>query len=232
MNDNFEKFLNELKNNLSSRLCSVFAYGSKASAGLGNCENIDLMIVVDNLSPDDLMRVSHASREWMRKNPMPVFMDKREWFASADVYALEYSDIKEYGKILYGEDVISPVSINRDDLRFQCEHELKNLLMRLRKNYLLNSCNDRMLKEAFIPVIKTVLTLARAILRLKNYEVPAAHCELLEKLKELSIVDSSVFSKLLDYKEGSLKISRREVLSLYPDLLVSVGELLKYVNDL
>ena len=125
MNDDFEKFLNELKNNLSSRLCSVFAYGSKASAGLGNCENIDLMIVVDNLSPDDLMRVSHASREWMRKNPMPVFMDKREWFASADVYALEYSDIKEYGKILYGEDVIFPVSISRDNLRFQCEHELK-----------------------------------------------------------------------------------------------------------
>ena len=108
----------------------------------------------------------------------------------------------------------------------QVENQLK------RKNYLLNSCNDRMLKEAFIPVIKTVLTLARAILRLKNYEVPAAHCELLEKLKELSIVDSSVFSKLLDYKEGSLKISRSEVLSLYPDLLVSVGELLKYVNDL
>ncbi len=232
MNDNFEKFLNELKNNLSGRLCSVFAYGSKASAAIEDCKNIDLMVVVENLSPDDLKRVSKASREWMRKNPMPVFMDKREWFASADVYALEYSDIKEYGKILYGEDVIFPVSISRDNLRFQCEHELKNLLMRLRKNYLLNSCNDGMLKESFIPVIKTVLTLARAILRLKNYEVPSEHCELLEKLKELGIVDSSVFGKLLDYKEGSLKISKNDVLSLYPDLIVSVGELLKYVNDL
>lgn len=232
MKDNVEKFLNELKNKLDSRLCSVFAYGSMASSGLDDGKNIDLMVVVENLSPEDLMNVSKASKDWMRKNPMPVFMDKKEWFASSDVYALEYSDIKEYGKILYGEDVISPISINRDDLRFQCEHELKNLLMRLRKNYLLNSGDERNLKASFIPVIKTVLTLFRAVLRLKNYEVPATHDEIFDKLKELNIVDISAFRKLLDYKEGTLKISKSDTFALYPCLIVSVGELLRYVNDL
>ena len=125
------KFINELKTILNERLLSIFMYGSKVKYEPDTQKSdINIMVIVDRLCGQDLRNCSRAVKQWCKKgNPPPVFMDKTEWFQSADVYAMEYADIKAAHRILYGQDIVSEIKVEPDNIRLQCELETKNLLM-------------------------------------------------------------------------------------------------------
>lgn len=231
MNKNLENLLNELKNVFDKKLISVFAYGSNACCDADF--DINLMIVSESLNPEDLNKISKSVICWTKKkNPPPVFMDKNEWDSSNDVYALEYSDIKENHKILFGEDIITSLCINRNDLRFQCEQEIKNLLMRLRRTYVLHNENPYLLKDAFIPAFKTSMTVFRSIIRLNGENAPQCSKEILKKVAKLVLADVSVYEKIADFKENKQDISKKDVKEIVENLMISLRAFLRYVNDL
>ena len=61
-----DKFTEELKNTFGQRLKSVFVYGSKANAGVADIDgNADLMIIVENLSGEDIRNISKPAKKWM-----------------------------------------------------------------------------------------------------------------------------------------------------------------------
>ena len=222
-------FVNNLKNELGSRLTSVFIYGSCAGCGQP-LVNVDMMVIVDELCAEDICKCSRYVNQWVKNpNPVPVFMDKDEWFSSADVYPMEYIDIKESHKIVYGLDLISQVEVKNSDLRLQCEHTVKNILMRYRKFYALNPKNT-LLAKSFVPAIKDVIAVLKSILRLKNIPVPQNSAELLELAFRIGVEGIDVFGKLLSFKEKKCKIVN--VRSTANDFLNALTKLLKYTNDM
>ena len=164
-----EKFIDNLKNILQERLISVFMYGSKVKYSQELVKtDMNVMVIVKNLSGNDIRACSEIVNKWMKaKNPIPVFMEREEWFHSSDVYAMEYADIKAEHRILYGEDLISDLNVDPDNIRFQCEQETKNLLMRFRQFYLENAHSPKRLKDSFVPLAKTCNAIFKAILRVK-----------------------------------------------------------------
>ena len=127
---NLDKFVEELKNTLGEILLSVIAFGSQANVEDAK-SNLNLMIVTKELTPENLYDISKPVKKWVKgKNPIPVIMNRDEWYSSFDVYAIEYADIKENYRIIYGEDLIPTISINKYFLRLQCESELQSLLLK------------------------------------------------------------------------------------------------------
>lgn len=229
-----EKFIDNLKNILQERLISVFMYGSKVKYSQELVKtDMNVMVIVKNLSGNDIRACSEIVNKWMKaKNPIPVFMDREEWFHSSDVYAMEYADIKAEHRILYGEDLISDLNVDPDNIRFQCEQETKNLLMRFRQFYLENAHSPKRLKDSFVPLAKTCNAIFKAILRVKFTDIPSEKEDIIKKLAEISGLEASIYIKLLGYKRKQCKMNDKETIAFADEIVDALTKLLDYTNNM
>lgn len=226
--------IENLKDTFGDKLVSVILYGSCASnACENNFSDINLIVVINNLLAVDLKNAAVALKDFKKtKNPLPLFMDKEEWFNSCDVYPIEYLDIKERYSILYGEDIVKPLEVEKCNLRLQCEHEIKNLLIKLRQNYLAQSNNLKAIEELLKKSSKSFFALFRAILRLTQDTVPFEHAQAIDSLAEKVTIDKEVFLKLLEFRANSKAISKNEHEITIQKLIDSTNEVLKYIDKL
>lgn len=227
--------IEKLQEIYKEKLTSVILYGSCA---VNECENefsdINMIVIIDNLIASDLKKAYPAFKDFIKtKNPLPLFMDKAEWFRSCDVYPIEYSDIKDRYKILYGEDVVRSLVLEKTNLRLQCEHETKNLLIKLRQNYLAKSNDLKAIGELIKTSSKSFFALFRAILRLTNEDVPFSHKEVIEILSKKVNIDKDTFFKILEFRKtpkGGNIIPKKDYEDTIQKLINSIDEVLKYVD--
>ena len=209
---NLDKFVEELKNTLGENLLSVIAFGSQANVEDAK-SNLNLMIVTNELTAENLYDISKPVKKWVKgKNPIPVIMNRDEWYSSFDVYAIEYADIKENYRIIYGEDLIPTISINKYFLRLQCESELKSLLLKYKNNFLMNVKSDREMKKLLNNVIKTLLVIFRSVLRLHDSAVPYRAVDIIEFASNYLSFNKIVMSKIAKVRYENEDYTKQELL--------------------
>lgn len=232
------KHLNNLKIDLEkiykNRLSSIILYGSAAVESYNpKTSDINLIVIIENLVSQDLKAAYPVIKKWLKtKNPTPLFMDKQEWFNSLDVYAIECSDIKERHKIIYGENLVTPITIDLKDIRLQCESETKHMLVRLRQAYLVNNRDKRLIKELLIRVSKSTTAIFRAVLRLLNEPVPEDPKEVVKIIAEKLKFDNNVFIDILLFRENKKKFNNRELEENIQKLIDSLEFILNYIDKL
>ena len=229
---NLDKFIESLKENLGDNLISVIAFGSKANVDEVK-SNLNLMVVTNTLTAENLCAISQPVKKWVNsKNPLPVVMTKDEWYSSFDVYAIEYSDIKENYKLIYCEDLVPAVNINKYYLRLQCEAELKSLLLKYKNNFLMNIRSDKEMKKVLDKVIKTLLVIFRAVLRLHNCQVPYRAVDIIESASNFLSFNKIVLNKLAKIKYEGDKCNKQELLFIENQLLTDLQAMLKQVDPM
>lgn len=227
---NLDKLVSSLKENLSDNLLSIIAFGSQANVEDAK-NNLNLMIVTNNLDAENLYEISKPIKKWVKaKNPIPVIMNKDEWYSSFDVYAIEYADIKSNYKIIYGEDLTQSISINKYFLRLQCESELKSLLLKYKNNFLMNIKSDKEMKKLLMNVIKTLLVIFRSILRLHDSEVPYRAVDIIEFASRYLNFNKIVMTKLAKVKYENDDYTKQELIFIEAELLKDIQNLLKQVD--
>jgi len=55
-----------------------------------------------------------------------------EFLSSDDVFPIEYLDMKDGHKLLYGRDFLSEINVSDANLRHECEFDLRSKLLKLR----------------------------------------------------------------------------------------------------
>ena len=63
---------------------------------------------------------------------IPFFLTKEEIIDGIDVFPIEFLNIRQHHKILYGEDFLKDIEISKKDLRHQLEFEFRSKLIHLR----------------------------------------------------------------------------------------------------
>ena len=227
---NLDKFIEELKNTLGENLVSVIAFGSQANVEDAK-SNLNLMIVTNELTAENLYDISKPVKKWVKgKNPIPVIMNRDEWYSSFDVYAIEYADIKENYRIIYGEDLVPTISINKYFLRLQCESELKNLLLKYKNNFLMNVKSDREMKKLLNNVIKTILVIFRSVLRLYDSAVPYRAVDIIEFASNYLSFNKIVMSKIAKVRYENEDYTKQELLFIEAELVKDIQNILKQVD--
>ncbi len=227
---NLDKFVEELKNALGDNLLSVIAFGSQANVEDAK-SNLNLMIVTNQLTAENLYDISKPVKKWVKaKNPIPVIMNKDEWYSSFDVYAIEYADIKENYRIIYGEDLVPTICINKYFLRLQCESELKSLLLKYKNNFLMNVKSDREMKKLLNNVIKTILVIFRSVLRLHDCAVPYRAVDIIEFASNYLSFNKIVMSKIAKVRYENEDYTKQELLFIEAELVKDIQNILKQVD--
>ena len=227
---NLDKFIDDLRDSLGGNLKSVIAFGSMANVEEPK-NNLNLMIVTNTLSAEDLYSISKPVQKWIKgKNPIPVIMNIDEWYSSFDVYAIEYSDIKSNYRILFGEDLAKNIEINKYYLRLQCESELKNLLLKYKNNFMLNVKYNKYMKLLLAQTIKTVLVIFRSILRLYDAEVPYRAVDIIEQVSHYLSFNKISMAKVAKVRYENDDYTKQELLFIEAEMLKDIQAILKQVD--
>ena len=225
-----DKFIDTLKEKLSENLVSVIAFGSQANVSDAK-NNLNLAIVTKELTAEHLYDISKPVKKWMSaKNPIPVIMNIQEWYASFDVYAIEYADIKSNYRVVYGDDIVKHININKYFLRLQCESELKSLLLKYKNNFLINISSDREMKKVLANVIKTLLVIFRSVLRLHDSEVPYRAVDIIEFVSKYLTFNKVIMSKLARVRYENEDYTKQELIFIEAELLKDIQNILKQVD--
>src|SRR5260370_27091079 len=163
---------------LGERLVSRVLYGSAVRGGhVAGRSDVNTLLICGRADESLFQRLERPLGPWLKVgHAAPLVFTHAEWRDAADVFAVEYEDIRVAHRVLAGSDPWDGLTIRPADVRRQLEHELRGKLVRLRQTYAAYARDPARLTAVFTASVSGVLTMLRATLPLTGKEAPpAAH---------------------------------------------------------
>ncbi|OGR63030.1 MAG: hypothetical protein A2X31_00510 [Elusimicrobia bacterium GWB2_63_22] len=191
-----EQFTSDLKAACGDNLLSLVLYGSAAAGdAVPGKSGANTLAVLKTCGPADLKAAAAGLKGWLKSgNPAPVMFSREQLLTSADTFPIELADMKDFHRVLYGEDILPAITIKPHELRLAVERELKGKLLRLREACLRAGGDRKTLTAVLAGFSSEMLVLCRAALRLKAGKVPATKLECARELKKHAAFDAEAFA--------------------------------------
>lgn len=233
-----EKALNALVGKLQAaygkNLRSVILYGSGATGEThGAYSDLNVLAVVEQLGVKELEASEGVFHWWREKgNPAPVLMTVDEVKGSADCFPIEFHDIAERKKILFGEDVTAGLQIDDRYYRAQVEHEVRAKLLRLRQKAAGVMKNRELLLRLMCDSVSTFCVLGRHALRLAGQPAPWGKRAIVEQLRASFGVRGQALDMLIGLREGTVRARGVDAVALFAQYLGELSVLAAAVDRL
>jgi Nucleotidyltransferase domain len=233
-----EKIINDFVARLrtagGANLESVILFGS-AVAGDYHPEfsNINLFCVVRDSSFSALQALSPAVKWWdSQKQRPPLFMTRNEVERSADVFTIEFLDMQQHHRVLFGEDVVQNLQIPADLHRVQVEYELREKLALLRQHLVLASGNNSRLWELLLRSVSSFATLFRHALIVMGHDAPVGKREAVEALATQIGMDASGILQVLDVRQGKADRKQFDITDVFSRYLAALERVTATVDTM
>lgn len=233
-----DKLLNELVEKLEKafgdRLVSVILYGSAAVGDhSGDYSDINIFCVLREVTPRELADAEPIVNWWRKKdNPSPLMMSADEVRSSTDCFPIEFHDIRERHRMLYGEDVVAGLEIDESFYRAQVEYQLRSMLLRLRQKGAGVMQNRDVLLRMLAESVSTFCVLTRHALRLHGEDAAFEKRAVIEQAAGRFGLDAVPFLSLLDLREGKVKPKALDSAALYGQYLSEIKKVIDAVDIL
>lgn len=194
-------------------ILSVFLYGSVTGKDYNpRTSDINIGIVLRDVSVQKLKKLAKLVKKGTKKKiAVPLFLTSTYIKRSLDTFPIEFIEIKDFSLIIYGEDHLSGIKIEKEDLRKECESQIKGKLITIRQAYLEQALNRRGLERLIKTVFSSLMPVFRNMLRLKSSEEPPVSREdILSAISEVFGINAEPFMEILRDKKADGKISGRD----------------------
>jgi predicted nucleotidyltransferase len=205
------EFVSRSRQAAERNIQSVILYGSAVSGNFDpEFSNINLLFVLKDAGFLSLEKLAPVMEWWQRKKQVaPLIMSGEELSRSTDVFSIELLDMKEHYRVLFGDDVLQPLTILTDLHRVQVEYELREKLLLLRQSLLLAARNKNRIWDLMLGSAASFTTLFRHSLIALGEVPPESKRESVKKLADRLGFDAAPILQVLDVREREL--SRRDV---------------------
>lgn len=217
-----EDFINGAKDIYKEGLISVILYGSAASGEFSPAHsNINLAIILSDAGLANVSRIAPLLKKSKYRLLKPVFFTESYILSSADVFPIEFLDMKENHSVLCGKDILAGLEIDIKNLRFQCEQELKSKIINIKRAYL-DHIDSPGLDKILMNFFTSSLHILRNVLRLKKGRAAYQKEDILGEAAEVFHIDIAAMKKILDAKNLNRRLPGKEAAGLF----------ISFVNDL
>ena len=165
-------FVMQAKTAFGDNLRSIILYGSILTDNYNPLSSdINLLIILNQATPERIVVLGkYAAKTLQENNITPTILSLNEFVSSADIFPMEYFDIKELHKVIYGDDVFQGLEISRANLRLQTEDRLRGCINSLRQVLLLSESNPKYIANGVRHTHGLYNAIFRSILRLVGEE--------------------------------------------------------------
>ncbi len=229
----------KLEHALHDRLVSVILYGSGVVHDqFDKFSDLNILCVLKDVTPRELAECEPVFRWWTSLgNPSPVLMSEEEVHHSADSFAIEFHDIRERRRVLYGLDLIKDVHVDMKYHRVQLEHELRSKQLRIRQQGARVLSNPEALLRLCLDSVTTFAALGRHALIAAGIHPKTDRRGVIWQLAHTVPLDASPFEVLLNIREDkSLDSTKAEQMGdpgeLFARYLDAIRQLVEYVDGL
>jgi hypothetical protein len=226
------EFVTRLRDAAKSNLVSVILFGSAAAGDFHpEFSNLNLFCVVRDTTFGALLALAPVAQWWNKqKEPPPLFMTRDEIAHSADVFAIELIDMQNRHKVVFGEDVLTGLTIPKHLHRLQVEYELREKLSLLRQHLLLAAGNDSRMWDLLLRSVSSFATLFRHALIVLGHEAPLAKREAVQQLSRKIGFDAGAILQVLDVREGKTARKQLHTEEIFPGYLAAVEQVTAAVD--
>jgi hypothetical protein len=228
-----DELVRQLQLAYGDALRSVVLFGSAvAGEHRPNKSDYNVLVIVDGLPLDRLRAVAAVSKAWAEDgNPPPMTFTTREWRSSADIFPMEYADILERHRVLYGTLPIDGVSVRPADLRLQVEHQTMGKLLQLRQAIMGAGGDSALQLDVLEKSLSTLMVIFRGIVRLHG-QVPSQDYEALAlSVAERAGFSPDAFVKVIRHTRGTEKLPRDKASSILEQYLAAMERLVAYLDE-
>ena len=200
--DLLKEFLQKLRPSADENLVSIILYGSAADGEFHpHHSDLNLLCIVRDASFPALAKLSSVVEWWHgEKQHPPLVMTLEEMKASADVFSIEFTDMKQRYRVLWGEDALCKLDVPMKLHAVQLEYELREKLFLLRQHLLLAGNDEKRLWDVMLRSLSSFTTLFRHVLIEMGEQGRKHSREAVVELSKRLRFNTSAFLQLLEVR--------------------------------
>ena len=228
-----DDFVRDCRTLFGDDLLSVFLYGSAAGEDfVPGLSDYNLGVVLRSVRPDHLRRAAVKVPRWGRRRiSPPLFLDPSFILQSLDVFPIEFMEMKETHRILYGPDPLAGLQVGFANLRHQCESEIRAKLLGLRQGYLRAASRPKDVVALALGSLKPVLLVLRNFLRLRGESVPQNISGVVDRVEARTSLSLAAVRRLLAARAGVREMKHPEIIPLFEAYLEEVRAIAERIES-
>ncbi|MFL5479857.1 MAG: hypothetical protein ACJ79X_12645, partial [Gemmatimonadaceae bacterium] len=161
----------------------------------------------------------------------PMTFTANEWKSSSDIFPMEYADILERHRVLYGESPFNGIRVSPSDLRRQVEQQTMGKLLQLRQATMGAGGDNKLQLGVLEKSLSTLMVIFRGVSRLLG-EVPSQdYEELTRSLAQRAGFSPDPFVRVIRHVRGTEKIQRENAVGILEAYLAAMERLVAYINE-
>ncbi|MGR3309167.1 MAG: hypothetical protein ACUZ77_00180 [Candidatus Brocadiales bacterium] len=228
-----EPFFSELLSTYEGTIYSLYIVGSAVTKDFNlTLSDINTLIILNESKPEIFDFLASRGKRFGRKRiRAPLIVTRSYVENSLDVFPIEFLEMQLINKLVYGEDILKELNFGKNNVRLQCERELKGSLQAVRQGYIKSMDDKHVLRDFFLGLLSGSIPVFRAILYLHDKELPKDKLGVLDELEQATELNAQSFRELYKIKSQNLKPGLPELKKMFSDLLDFFEKASKKINE-
>lgn len=209
---------------------SITLYGSAARNDYRpGKSDINLLVVLERIDVPILKSVLDPVTRGRRHSIAPFFITEANLRSSADVFPVKFLAMQGSYRVLHGSDVLGELNIAHEHIRLRCEQEIKNVLLRLRRHYIMGG--GRGLTQMMSRMVGGFLETLRVVVSLTQKNLPSRE-EVVNVAAKKFEFDAEVLRNVSNLRDRGTSLPRREAEELYSKFMAAVDKVAQIVDQM
>ncbi len=207
-------------------------YGSAARGDfVEGVSDINVLVVAKRLPAAALKSAGEVVRHWRERIPVsPIFATDEYLERSADVFPLEFLDMRDAHETIFGADPLAGLRVDPRFLRHQVEAELKGKLMRLRTAYASAAGEPIEVRELLRESLPSFRAIFQGALRLAGVAPPPQTAEVMRAVARTFGLDEDALEDVMAIHDARPAASGLDAEDAFARYLAAVERLAAAVD--
>ena len=226
-----QEFCDSLKKKIDSNFICGAAYGSFLNKESVDINKINFLIIVNFVDTNILDDISKTLKESKYRLDL-LTLSIEDLKSSTDVFPIKFLNIKRSYLLIHGEDVLGDLEISDKYLRLRTEQELKNLMLRLRRSYILCESNKNRIISLINLAYNNLTRLLNIVIELRSGKCENISTQDMIKLIKSYDIDVGIIDEVANFRNDKYPNDLLTVKLLLSRLMKCVRDTAKFVDNL